>query len=399
MQALLLRFGRCLGLLIAATACARRPLAPPAALVPRSAVLKPLPSVPVLPAVPGSAVAARPIGARTSAMPAPLARVYTPAEVTQDIYERAYAELNKMLDGRYPLSFKRAVFLTENAYLDNQVQYENFCHLISELVRDCRTVEEQSARYFLYDKADKAAVLKNAVLFRYLRDSTRFSSGRVVAPFRYNFDDFNGDADWRNMFVSKLLVSHTGNCHSLPFLYKIVAEETGAKAWLSLAPNHIYLKQHNEKDGWYNTELTSGTFPNDAWLMASGYVSRETIISGIYMDTLSARQNVALCLVDLAKGYERKVGRVASEAFVLQCTDLALRYFPTYINAHLLRAETLRQQFEQQTTRPEAQQAYAAMEAAYTRIFETGYREMPPAMYAEWLQLVQREKVKYQTTH
>jgi hypothetical protein len=365
------------------------------ALRPRSIALSPAaPTAPVpelaqQPSLPTPAVL----------VPATQVRVYTLAEVVQDIYERSYLELNKMLDGRYPLSFKRAVFLTENAYLDNQVPYENFCALIGQLVRDCRTVEEQSAKYFLYDKADKAEVLKNAVLFRLMRDSTRFTSGRVVAPFRYDFEDFNGDVEWRNMFVSKLLVTHKGNCHSLPFLYKLVAEETGAKAWLSLAPNHIYLKQQDEKDGWYNTELTSGTFPNDAWLTASGYISRETIISGIYMDTLSARQNVVLCLVDLVKGYERKVGRAASEAFVLKCTDLALAYFPQYINAQLLRAEALRQRFEHQTTRAEAQQAYAAMEAAYTRIFETGYREMPPAMYAEWLRLVQREKAKYQTNH
>jgi len=175
----------------------------------------------------------------------------------------------------------------------------------------------------------------------------------------------------------------------------MLADETGAQTWLSLAPNHVYLKQHDRKDGWYNTELTSYTFPIDAWLTASGYISRETIISGIYMDTLSTKQNVVLCLVDLAKGYERKVGRVAAEPFVSKCTDLALQYFPNYINAQLLQAETLRQKFERQTTKPDAQRVYAAMEAAYTRIFETGYREMPPQMYADWLRSVNDEKQKY----
>jgi hypothetical protein len=380
-------------------ACARRPVALDT-LAPRSAAYRPASatsSLAPLPAqLPGRMVAAKPAPVPNLA---PAVTVYSPAEVVQDIYERAYQELNKMLDGRYPLSFKRAVFLTENAYLDNQVQYQNFCGLISQLTSVSRTMEAQSGPHLLYNGTDKAAVLKNAVLFRMMRDSTRFMSGRVQVPFRYDFTDFNGDADWRNMFVSKLLVTHKGNCHSLPFLYKIVAEETGAKAWLALAPNHIYLKQHDEKDGWYNTELTSHTFPNDAWLTASGYISRETIISGIYMDTLSAKQNVVLCLVDLAKGYERKVGRVASEAFVLKCTNLALQYFPNYINAQLLQAEALRQQFERQTTTADAQRSYAAMEAAYTRIFETGYREMPAPMYAEWLQLVQREKAKYQTQH
>jgi hypothetical protein len=112
------------------------------------------------------------------------------------------------------------------------------------------------------------------------------------------------------------------------------------------------------------------------------------------MDTLSAKQNVVLCLVDLARSYERRLGAV-SEPFVMKCTDLALQYFPQYVNAQLLQAEALRRRFERQRDRASAQQAYAAMDAAYTRIYKTGYREMPPAMYAAWLQSVQAEKAKY----
>ncbi|OON65255.1 hypothetical protein B0919_24515 [Hymenobacter sp. CRA2] len=320
-------------------------------------------------------------------------------DVARNAYAQAYQELAKMLDGRYPLSFKRAVFLSENAYFDNRLSYDEFNAQITTLAQVCRLLKSANDPYFLYDRADKEQVARNAAVFMLLKDSTRLGKGRTLAPYRYDFDDFNGDRDWRNMFVTKLLVTHRGNCHSLPFLYKILAEETGAPAWLALAPNHIYLKQHNEKDGWYNTELTSRTFPNDAWLTASGYISKQTIVSGIYMDTLSAQQSVALCLVDLAKGCERRLGPVAAEPFVLQCTELALQHFPHYINAQLLRAEALRRQFERQTNAADSQRAYAAMEAAYTRIFETGYREMPAPMYAEWLQAVVKEKAKYQTQH
>ncbi len=341
------------------------------------AQLRPLPAVTALPTSPAS----------------------SPATRSRDLYERTYQELAKMLDGRYPLSFKRAVYLTENAYFEDDLDYRQFNGAIRDLVEVCQTVAQSSGSYLLYDRPDKQNVLRNAVLFQILKDSTRFTSGRVLSPYRYDFEDFNGEQDWRKMFVSKLLVTHSGNCHSLPFLYKILADETNAPAWLALAPNHIYLKQYNEKDGWYNTELTSRTFPNDAWLMASGYISKETIVSGIYMDTLSAKQNIVLCLVDLAKGYERKVGLAASEEFVLRCTTLAQQYFPHYINALLLHAEMLRHRFERQQTTDASQHTYAEMETAYTRIVETGYREMPAQMYADWLQLVRKEKDKYQTRH
>ena len=334
------------------------------------------------------------------AVPAPPAAVApSPADVAHDAYEKAYQELAKMLDGRYPLSFKRAVFLSENAYFDNRLSYEEFNGRIMELSRICQRSKTINDDRFLYTGPDRDQVARNAAIFRLIKDSTYLRPGVTLAPYRYDFEDFNGDADWRKMFVTKLLVTHRGNCHSLPFLYKIIADETGTPTWLALAPNHIYLKQHNKKDGWYNTELTSRTFPNDAWLTASGYISKETIVSGIYMDTLSAKQNVVLCLVDLAKGYERRLGPTQAEAFTLKCTELALQHFPHYINAQLLRAGALRHQFERQQTTADSQRAYAAMEAAYTRIFETGYREMPAQMYADWLRAVVKEKAKYQTQH
>lgn len=377
-------------LLLVTVACVRQPL-PLAPLAPRVSTYQPSAPQQVGPVVPAHLAPLPP-------RPASVATGSTTVAV-QATYERAYQQLARMLDGRSPLSFKRAVFLTENAYFHEDLDYGEFNARVAELVQTCRATEAETATRLLYDRPDKAQVVRQALLFRLLCDTTRFQSGRVLHPFRYDFTDFNGAVDWRQMFVTKLLVRHTGNCHSLPFLYKILADELGTPTWLALAPNHIYLKQHNRQQGWYNTELTSGTFPNDAWLMASGYISKETIVSGIYMDTLSARHNVALCLVDLAKGYERQMGP-GHEPFVLRCTDLALRYFPHYINALLLRAEALRREFERQPhSASAAAPAYAAMEAAYTHIFETGYREIPPQMYAEWLQLVQQEKATYQTAH
>lgn len=374
----------CLALLLLGAGCSRRVLLPVEPLALRIPAYRPSPATsrPVAP-LPGQ------LAGRSVAPAVPV------APTAADCYEPAYRELAKMLDGRYPLSFKRAVFLTENAYFDNRLNFEEFNQRIASYAQMCRIIKAATEPHLLYDRDDKENVARNAAIFQFMKDSTHLLSGRTLTPFRYDFEDFDGDADWSKMFVNKLLATHKGNCHSLPFLYKMLADETGAQTWISLAPNHIYLKQHNRKNGWYNTELTSYTFPIDAWLTASGYISRETIISGIYMDTLSAKQNVVLCLVDLAKGYEHKVGRVAAEPFVSKCADLALQYFPHYINAQLLQAENLRRQFERQTTKPDAQRVYAAMEAAYTRIFETGYREMPPQMYADWLRSVRTEKQKY----
>lgn len=96
------------------------------------------------------------------------------------------------------------------------------------------------------------------------------------------------------MFVSTLMVTRKGNCHSLPLFYKLLTEELGEKSWLALAPNHAYIKLHNQADGWYNVELTSGQFPTDVWIKASGYIHTDAIRNGIYMDTLSLKATVLL---------------------------------------------------------------------------------------------------------
>jgi hypothetical protein len=149
------------------------------------------------------------------------------------------------------------------------------------------------------------------------------------------------------MFVTRFIQTGKGNCHALPFLYKILADEIGAKAYLSLAQNHMYIKSRSEKTGWFNTELTNGMFPVDAWVATSGYVTLEAMQSGIYMDTLGAKQSIAFCLYDLAKGSEKRYG-FKEFPFIFDCLNLALEYYPNFITALIYKAECLKKRFDQQ---------------------------------------------------
>lgn len=304
-------------------------------------------------------------------------------------YQRAFNELNDMLAGELPIDFKRAVFITENAYFDNTFKYDKFCYLI----RNYRLLAEQliNSNSLLYDEVDKRKVSVYASVFKVMKDTIPIISDTnsisYHPPFAYDFEDFFGKEDWSQMFVSKLLITHKGNCHSLPILYKILVEELGEKAYLSLAPNHMYIKLQSKELGWYNTELTSGIFPIDAWLMASGYIHLSSIQNGIYMDTLSQKQSVALCMIDLAQGYKRKFD--ASNEFVLNCCDTALEYYPNFINALLLKAETI---LQSNTTEKDLQE----LKILYQKIHNLGFRKMPEKMYIEWLVSLKEEKNKYQ---
>ncbi len=326
-----------------------------------------------------------------------------------DNFRQAFHIITDMLEGREPVSFKRAVFEVENAYLDGQLDWELFkqeLDLLTELV-----IQTIYNRQLEYNGSDKQQVEIHAALFSVMTDTTTILFDENVSlvhlPFRYDFDDVFGRDSWQQMFVSKLLATRKGNCHSLPYLYKILAEELGVQAHLALAPNHVYIKLRNQQSGWYNVELTSRQFPVDAWLTASGYVHLDAIRSGIYMNTLSVSQSLALTLLDLAKGYERKT-EGADPQFVLEIVETALKYDPKSINALLLKAETLNKvvqndskllglgNISEAAQHEEMQSHFSQMQQTYVNIHELGYRQMPESMYLAWLESLQTEAEKFE---
>jgi len=319
---------------------------------------------------------------------------------TDTIYVKAYDSLKSTLNGEKDVSFKKSVFITENAYSDNELSYDDFLNQISRLTL-IATAWGKHNSLSNYKYSDSAQVKKALSIFAVMKDTVliEFSEKQLISlhPYNYDFDDFFGKQDWTKMFVTKLLSTNSGNCHSMPFLYKILADELGAsKVWLAFAPSHIYIKNRNEKTGWYNTELTSGQFPMDALITASGYISMDAIRSGIYMDTLSNRQAVAQCVLDLAKGYERKTHNY-SDSFIVRCCDLVLKFHPNNINAIIYKAETLKRIYWIFKDKDVAYAAdlYKDMETLYLKAMDLGYKEMSEKMYRQWLESVIKQKSKY----
>ena len=307
------------------------------------------------------------------------------------------------------ITFKEAVFLVEGAYLGNLrkgAELQDRIDLLQKIV----TIREL-ADSLDYNKKDKPKIKKYAAIFRVFTDTTSLrvngtDTELTWLPMSYNFEDVFGAKDWTNMFVSKLLETKKGNCHSLPYLYKIICEELDIPCHLALAPNHLYIKHRSEKTGWYNVELTSGSFPIDAWLMASGYISLESVQKGIYLDTLSRKESIALCILDLAQGYNHKYPD-NDGTFAVECCNLALKYFPHSVNAMLLKAETRLKQLQamqkqygytflkEVTAIPAGKIHWDEMNSLYLQLYKLGYRQMPEQMYVEWLTSLKTEKEKY----
>ena len=247
------------------------------------------------------------------------------------------------MEGKEKPSLKRAVFLTENAFEENKLPYADFQKSINQLVTQCRNQQKKPP----HSSKNSGGHL---ALYQVLCDTTLVlnAAGKKVGvslPLQYDFEDYMGETDWTKMFVDKLLRTRSGNCHSLPLLYKILADELQLEAFVSFAPNHCYIQHRDHKGDWFNLELTNRRYVSESFLMASGYIKAPALKNRIYLDTLSLRQTLAHCLVDLAQGYAWKFG---ADAFVIRCCQLALRYYPNNIHALMLEADAYTLQFQKE---------------------------------------------------
>ncbi len=318
------------------------------------------------------------------------------AQNQEKLFEHSYALLQRMLENDNDYSFKKAVFSIENAYLNNKLdtifvnnQIKILNSLTNSLIQN---------RFLAYLEKDKAKVNKWASVYQVMCDSIPLEiNGKLYQyePFGYNFTDVFGHQNRENLFVSKLLQTRKGNCRSLPYLYKILCEELGAEAHLALAPNHIYIKHNSIKDGWYNTELTSGIFPTDAWIMASGFVHLDAITNGVYMKALNQNESLALLLIDLADNYNAIFPKNDGQ-FILKCCELALKQYPNFANALILKAETYKKQISNINEEQLYNQKFKELEKEYGHIHNIGYRFMPESMYFNWLISLKTERNKFE---
>ncbi|WP_394678718.1 hypothetical protein [uncultured Sphingobacterium sp.] len=309
-------------------------------------------------------------------------------------YNDAYLTIDNMLNDKQKYSFKTAVLSVENAYYQGKLDTVEVDRKIKFMANFCKTIVRN--RDLTYNERDKETVSKYAAIFSVICEETPILINQDTVrykPFSYDFQDVFGHKDLTSLFVSKLVTTQKGNCNSLPYLYKILAEELGVKANLALAPNHIYIKHNIKSIGWYNTELTSGIFPQDAWLMASGFIHLNAIENGVYMKALDNRESLGLCLVDLANAYKRSFPD-NDGTFAIKCAERALQISPNLITALLLKAETHKEQMVKSD--PKSKELLASLNKEYNHIHKIGYRNMPEGMYLEWLVSLKTERKKYE---
>ena len=116
----------------------------------------------------------------------------------------------------------------------------------------------------------------------------------------------------------------------MPLQYLAIAEQLGAKAYLSLSPEHSFMQYFDETGYRYNFETTNGNLVNQTWLMQSNYINATALKNKTYLDTLSNKQLYAQLLSDLLHNYTEKVGY---DEFSEQLTEQILALNPKNLGA------------------------------------------------------------------
>jgi hypothetical protein len=229
----------------------------------------------------------------------------------------------------------------------------------------------------------------NWAAFTYMTDSISQNNFR---PYTYDFDNFLPDKDPTVGFVTKLITTNKGNCNSLPWLYKILAEEIGTSASLALAPIHCYIKHKDEKGKWVNLELTSGSFARDEWIMQESGVTVEQIKTGIYMNALTQKQSIALVLANLAANYQFQFGKGSLD---LKICETALKYFPNSVNLLMIKFEHYRQillEARKQNDKVLETQTNKALSTIDKRLVDLAYKEPSKDDYENWVKETEKGK-------
>jgi hypothetical protein len=290
-------------------------------------------------------------------------------------------------------SITKAVYLCEAVYYNKPSTYNQFLQAIQQRASFVNQILQQEAigkkngfavHYAIQKLFSQNCAIKN-------KQGKEFT----IKKINYDFEDFFGDNDYTKMFVTKLLQTNSGQCRSMPLLYLCIAEQLKVKAWLSLAPQHSFIKFYDAKNNLSNFEATNGHIVSTTWLLQSNAISSVALKNKTYLDTLSSVKLYAQCLADFQLSYLTKNGY---DEFSQTINYKILSLDSNNINALMynnniatFKYKQLQKQYQNTTA---VAQALSAMQQAQQKVNNLGYQDMPKEQYIQWLQSIEMEKAK-----
>jgi hypothetical protein len=319
-------------------------------------------------------------------------------------FNEALKELNSMLLGTEQGSLAKAFFTVEHAYGNSylsQKEFEQILRQSSDFIKQWMTQNKLS----LQSNEDVHLAVQKFMGESLTLGESKMSKDRKEhfstmshQAFYYDFSDNGGEKDFRNFFLTKCLATGSGQCSSLPAVYLCFIEALGGQAFLSMAPQHTFIKYRDRKGNVVNYEPTSHWKISDKWYQDNMMITAEAIRNKIYLDTLNTKQIIADCVLRLAHGYLNKFG-AADGSFINSCIDIAQRYSEkTNLQGLLIRSSLLARMlnnvlyhahivsYQDLGKSAEASELYKALSENEKVIHRSGYQEQPKALYEQLLQ-------------
>jgi len=318
-----------------------------------------------------------------------------------EAYTSGLQSVQAMLSGKKKLSIADAYYLMESAYGESYMTAAEFHAVIKENADFIKTWMQQNNLKEKNNSDINYAVQQfmSQTLTVALPEKQKVDDGptlRTVShqPYFYDYVDFTGEKDHRNYFLTKCLATGSGQCNSMPAVYLVLVEALGGTAYLTVAPNHSFIKYPDKTGRLRNYEPTSNWDISDQWYQENMFISQEAVKNGIYLAPMNKKQIVADVALQMAFGYFRKYG-AADEKFIKACIATAQPQFPknnnlavyfTYSNlygyelAQVMRKNNLTR-LSDISRSPEAQNLYQKWLDNEKVITQLGYQQEPPDMY------------------
>lgn len=309
--------------------------------------------------------------------------------------------MKDMLSGKQPLSVADAYFTMEQAYgncyltqKEFQTQIKRSADFIREWMRENDLDSHNNEDMHL---AIQRFMSEQLTIYKsYSNDNLSIKSA-THNRFYYDYDDYQGEKDYKNYFLTKCLATGSGQCSSLPAVYLCLAEAIGAKAYLSLAPQHALIKYPDNKGHILNYEPTSNWKMSDKWYMDYMGITGEARRNHIFLDTFNSRQIVADAVIFLGLSYLKKNGS-ADGSFVMDCIHTANSQFAhDNVIGHTLYSSLLARMLnaiiynegikndEQLAKSEAAMEYYKGLEQNEIIIKQLGYTPIPEQFYNDML--------------
>ena len=257
-------------------------------------------------------------------------------------FSDVFNNLQDMLSGKKPLSVKDAYYEIEKAYGNVYLTKAEYDKEINKSVGFIKQWLYENH----YNLKDNTSL--NYGIQKFMTDNLTIKNKKnkempnvkmTHLGFYYDYQDYKAKNDTRSYFVTKTFATGNGQCHTMPIVYLILAEQLGAKCYLSYAPIHSFIKYPDKKGNIHDFEATSNWQISDQWYMDNFNIKPLAIEKGLYLNTLDKQQVIASVMLDLAAYYDKKFG-IADGAFISKCVDTAMNYFQNKeanINGWLIR--------------------------------------------------------------